>query len=124
MYVPDHQGAPFRRPFSFEPYATPIPLSGYLLLAAFRRLFFWSLSMPKIRKSAEELKQMALQHIRAYRGCGTVAHVGIHPIIDDRAGCNWSISVLDLGEADGDLAHRAAIEVHDSLSSGFDLRSD
>jgi hypothetical protein len=80
--------------------------------------------MPKIRKSAEELKQMALKHIRAFHGCETVADVGIHHIIDDRAGCNWSISVADLGEADGDLAHRAAIEVHDSLSSGFDLRSD
>jgi hypothetical protein len=80
--------------------------------------------MPKIRKSAEELKLMALKHIRAYRGCETVVDVGIHPIIDDRAGCNWSISVADLGEADGDMAHRAAIEVHDSLSSRFDLLTE
>jgi hypothetical protein len=80
--------------------------------------------MPKILKPARELRRMALRHIRAYRGCETVGDVDIHPIIDDRAGCNWSLLILDLGEADGDLAHRAAIEVQDSLSSGFDLRSD
>jgi hypothetical protein len=77
--------------------------------------------MAKIRKSAEELKQMALEEIRAYRGCEDVADVGIYRIIDDRADCNWSISVLSLGSADGDQAHRAAIEVQDKLSSKYDL---
>jgi hypothetical protein len=77
--------------------------------------------MPKIRKSAEELKRMALKEIRPYRGCETVTDVGIYPIQDDRAGCNWSISVTDLGTADGDLSHRAAIEVQDKSSSEFDL---
>jgi hypothetical protein len=80
--------------------------------------------MPRILKSAEELKQMALKHIQAYRGCETVADIRIHHIVDDRAGCNWSISIIDLGTADGDLARRAVIEVHDSLSAGFDLLTD
>jgi hypothetical protein len=77
----------------------------------------------KIRKTADELKRMALEAIRAYRGCETVSDVGIYPIMDDRADCNWSISVLNLGDADGDLAHRAAIEVQDGLSSEFDLQA-
>jgi hypothetical protein len=47
--------------------------------------------MAKIRKSAAELKRMALEEIRAYRGCEDVADVGIYRIIDDRADCNWSI---------------------------------
>jgi hypothetical protein len=80
--------------------------------------------LPKILKSIEELKQMVLKHIRAYRGCETVADVHIHHIADDQAGCNWSISIVDLGVADGDLARRAAIEVHESLSVGFDLVVD
>jgi len=79
--------------------------------------------MSKIRKSTNELKRMALKQIRSYRGCGTVVDVGIHPINDDRADCNWSISVLNLGDADGDLAHRASIEVQDKLSRKFDLQA-
>jgi hypothetical protein len=79
--------------------------------------------MSKIRKSTDELKLMALKEIRSYRDCGTVAEVGIHPINDERADCNWSISVLNLGEADGDLAHRASIEVQDRLSREFDLQA-
>jgi hypothetical protein len=67
---------------------------------------------------------MALTDIQAYRGCGTVASIGIHLIADDRAECNWSIFILNLGDADGDLAHRAAIEVHDRLSSEFDLLTE
>jgi len=77
--------------------------------------------MSKIRKTAGQLKLMALADIRAYRGCKTVAEVGIRSIADDRAECNWSIFALNLGDADGDLAHRAAIEVQDRLSSEFDL---
>jgi hypothetical protein len=80
--------------------------------------------MSKIKKTADELKQMALKAIRVYRGCETVADVGIYHIVDDRADCNWSISVLNLGNADGDLAHRAAIEVQDRLSSEFDLQTE
>ena len=77
--------------------------------------------MSKIRKTAGQLKHMALTDIQAYRGCETVADVCIRSIADDRAECNWSIFVLNLGDADGDLAHRAAIEVQDRLSSEFDL---
>lgn len=79
--------------------------------------------MSKIRKSTDELKQMALEQIRSYRGCGTVVNVGIHPIDDDRADCNWSISVLDLGGARGDIARRASIEVQEKLSRKFDLQA-
>jgi hypothetical protein len=80
--------------------------------------------MSKISKTAGQLKHMALSDIQAYRGCGTVTNVGIHSIADDRAECNWSIFVLNLGDADGDLARRAAIEVHDRLSSEFDLLTE
>jgi hypothetical protein len=80
--------------------------------------------MSKIEKTASQLKHMALTDIRAYRGCESVASIGIHSIADDRAECNWSIFVLNLGDADGDLAHRAAIEVHDRLSSQFDLSTE
>ena len=79
--------------------------------------------MSKSRKSTDELKRMALKQIRSYRSCGTVVDIGIHPINDDRADCNWSISVLNLGNADGDLAHRASIEVQDQLSRKFDLQA-
>lgn len=77
--------------------------------------------MPKIRKSSSELTQMALVEIRTYRGCHDVGDVAVHPIIDDRAGCNWSITVVDLGTAEGDLARRAAIETQERLSAQFDL---
>jgi hypothetical protein len=80
--------------------------------------------MSKIRKTAGQLKHMALTDIQGYRGCETVTDVGIHSIADDRAECNWSIFVLNLGDADGELAHRAAIEVQDRLSSEFDLLTD
>jgi hypothetical protein len=79
--------------------------------------------MPKIEKSSDELRQMALKKIRSYRNCGTVSDVGIHPIKDGRADCNWSISVLNLGDADGDLAHRASVEVQDQLSRKFNLQA-
>ncbi len=79
--------------------------------------------MSKIRKSTDDLKQMALKQIRSYRGCGTVVDVGIHPIDDDRADCSWSISVLDLGGARSDIARRASIEVQDQLSRKFDLQA-
>jgi hypothetical protein len=77
--------------------------------------------MPKIRKSSSELTHMALVEIRTYQGCHDVGDVAIHPIIDDRAGCNWSIMVVDLGAAEGDLARRAAIETQERLSAQFDL---
>jgi len=80
-----------------------------------------SVLMPKIRKSSSELSQMALAEIRTYRGCHDVGDVAIHPIIDDRADCNWSITVVDLGTAEGDLARRAAIETQERLSAQFDL---
>ena len=48
----------------------------------------------------------------------------IKPVNDDRAECNWSIFVDDLGTADGDLAHRAAINVHETVSARFDLAVD
>lgn len=77
--------------------------------------------MPKIRKSASELTQLALAEIRTYRGCHDVGDVAVHPIIDERAGCNWSITVVDLGTAEGDLARRAAIETQERLSAQFDV---
>jgi hypothetical protein len=45
--------------------------------------------MWKINKTADELKQMAQEGMRAYRGCERVADVGIYHIIDDRADCSW-----------------------------------
>ncbi|WP_159011340.1 hypothetical protein [Bradyrhizobium sp. S69] len=77
--------------------------------------------MPKIRKSASELIELALAEIRTYRGCDSVADVTVRPIRDDRAGCNWSIMVVDLGAAERDLARRAAIETQEWLSAQFDL---
>jgi hypothetical protein len=77
--------------------------------------------MSKAKKTEGELKLMALEEIRRYRNCESVAEIGIHPINDNRANCNWSISVEDLGSADGDTARRAAIEVQERLSSEFDL---
>ena len=64
---------------------------------------------------------MALIDIQAYRGCETVADVGIRSIAVDRAECNWSIFVLNLGDADGVLAHRAAIpiEVRSDVGTTF-----
>src|SRR3981081_824329 len=85
---------------------------------------FTQTAMSKLSTTAGQLQHMALSDIQAYRGCGTVTNVGIHSIADDRAECNWSISVLNLGDADGDLAHQAAIEVHDRLSSEFDLLTE
>jgi hypothetical protein len=80
--------------------------------------------MPKIRKSADELNQLALAEIRTYQGCHGVDSVAVHPIIDDRADCNWSIKVEKLGTAEGDLARRAAIETQERLSAQFDLSPD
>ena len=80
--------------------------------------------MPKITASAGELERMALMEIRAYRGCHDVVSVAVHPIIDDRADCNWSITISDLGMAERDLARRAAIETQERLSSRFDLSPD
>jgi hypothetical protein len=77
--------------------------------------------MPKIRKSTSELIELALAEIRTYRGCHGVGDVAVHPILDDRAGCNWSIMVVDLGTAERDLARRAAIETQERLSAQFDL---
>jgi hypothetical protein len=88
-----------------------------------RRLFAETkgLAMSKAKKTEGELKLMALEEIRRYRNCESVAEIGIHPINDNRVNCNWSISVKDLGSADGDTARRAAIEVQERLSSEFDL---
>lgn len=80
--------------------------------------------MAKIQKTEDELRRLALKEIRRYRECEGVSSVGIHPIDDVRAGCNWSITVDDLGTAQGDVARRAAIEVQERLSAKFDLVED
>ena len=80
--------------------------------------------MPKILKSADELNRLALMEIRTYQGCHGVGGVAIHPIMDDRADCNWSIKVENLGTAEGDLVRRAAIEIQERLSAEFDLLPD
>jgi hypothetical protein len=80
--------------------------------------------MAKIRKSADELNQLALAEIRTYQGCQGVGSVAVHPVIDDRADCNWSIKVEGLGTAERDLVRRAAIETQERLSAQFDLSPD
>ena len=47
--------------------------------------------------------------------------VSVKPIRDERADCNWAIAVDDLGSADGYLARRIALIVHERLSAQFDL---
>jgi hypothetical protein len=66
------------------------------------------ISIAKMSRANEELVPQKRSSGKAWQA--------IH---DDRAGS--SISVTDLGTADGDLSHRAAIEVQDKLSSEFDL---
>jgi hypothetical protein len=77
--------------------------------------------MEKEQRSASQLRDMALLLIRAAPGCESLASVEIRAITDDRAGCNWSIFIDDLEDADGDLAHRAAIEAQSVLSESYDL---
>lgn len=47
--------------------------------------------------------------------------VSVKPIRDERADCNWSIAIDDLGSADGYLARRIALNVHERLSAHYDL---
>lgn len=77
--------------------------------------------MKRPARSREDLQRMALDQIRKHPGCNDVREVAVHPVIDERADCNWSIAVTDLGQADAYHARRIALAVHDILSAQYDL---
>jgi hypothetical protein len=81
--------------------------------------------MKKPAKSAAGLQLIALREIRRHPDCEDVQGVVVTPIIDERANCNWSIAISDLGNADAYSARRVALVVHEKLSAQYDLvRSD
>jgi hypothetical protein len=73
-----------------------------------------------IRKSRDELEEIALKRIRARPGCRGAAAIVL--TLDDDG--EWSFEVSDPGSADPETVRSAAIAVGHAMHDEFDLAAD
>ncbi len=73
-----------------------------------------------LKKSRDELEELALKRVRARPGCRGTAAVVL--TLDDDG--EWSFEVSDPGSADADTVRHAAIAVGHTMHDEFDLETD
>lgn len=71
--------------------------------------------MAKTLLSMQDLQARALAEIRKEPGCSSVREIAINRVKNERAENNWSMCVLSAGNADANMAARAALNVQDAL---------
>lgn len=72
----------------------------------------------------DKLKAIALEEIRARRGCEDIRDIFIFHVTDPRSKSNWSIAIVGYGSADRDAAQLAALVVQRDLQRRYELIID
>ena len=77
-----------------------------------------------VAKNRAELTELADEALRSEPGCETARVVGLHPLPGVRAGRNWEIPNVALGDSLISDVDRAVITVHRRLGRQFHLVDD
>jgi hypothetical protein len=77
-----------------------------------------------VAKSRAELTELAEAALRGEPGCETARVVGLHPLPGARAGRNWEIPNVAIGDSLISDVDRAVITVHRRLGRQFHLVED
>jgi hypothetical protein len=77
-----------------------------------------------IGKNSTELTQLANEALRDQPGCETASVPGVQRLPDVRAGRNWEIPNVVLGDSLISDVDRAVINVHHRLGRQFHLLTD
>jgi hypothetical protein len=77
-----------------------------------------------IGKNSAELTELANAALRDQPGCETASVPGVHALPDARAGRNWEIPNVAIGDSLISDVDRAVITVHHQLGRKFHLLMD
>jgi hypothetical protein len=77
-----------------------------------------------IGKNAAELTQLANEALRNQPGCETASVAGLYALPDVRAGRNWEIPNVILGDSFISDIDRAVITIHHQLGRKYHLVMD
>jgi len=80
--------------------------------------------MTKTLLSMPDLQARALAEIRNQPGCSDVRRIAINRVTGERTENNWSMCVLSAGDADANIAARAALNVQKTLRRDYNLATD
>jgi hypothetical protein len=80
--------------------------------------------MAKTLLSMQDLQARALAEIRNQPGCSDVRRIAINRVTGERTENNWSMCVLSAGDADANIAARAALNVQKTLRRDYNLATD
>ena len=80
--------------------------------------------MAKTLLSMQDLQARALAEIRNQPGCSDVRRIAINRVTGEWTENNWSMCVLSAGDADANIAARAALNVQKTLRRDYNLATD